>query len=92
MKVKQKLQKEVKTKITVKLRYNTPHYTVGLVMFPKIIPFIFFVNNFVSRFTMISFFINNFIQTTASSLSLWVDSMAFHMITDLLWRHQCVST
>lgn len=38
----------------------------GLVMSPQIIPFIFFVNKFVSNFTAIFFFINNFVQRTAS--------------------------
>jgi hypothetical protein len=42
-------------------------YTMSLVMFPKIILFIFLVNNFVSNFILISFFINNFVQTIAAN-------------------------
>jgi hypothetical protein len=65
-------QAGVKKENTLKLCYNTSHYTavqiyVGLVKPLKMIPFIFFVNNFVSNFTAIFFFANNLVQMTASS-------------------------
>jgi hypothetical protein len=38
------------------------------------------------------FFVNNFVQMTASSWLLWVGNMTLYMILDLLTRHRCFST
>lgn len=73
---------------TVKLM---PHFTTGLVMSTKRIPFIFFTKNFVPNFNCNFFFITKFIRTTAFSSLLSAGNMTFHMISDLLKRHWCLS-
>jgi hypothetical protein len=53
-------------------------------MSPKTVPRTFSVNNFVSNYAAIFFFVNNFFQTTTSIRTLWVINMTLHVIGGLL--------